>query len=84
VFGVNIVVENPLDSTTIAFGFTNDSGQFEIEFNSELDSVFLTINAMTIQKKNVFFPLVESLLSLKLQVLHWILRKTLLEVLRIL
>ena len=53
VFGVNILVKSPLDSTTIAFGFTNESGQFEIEFNSELDSVFLTINSMTIQKKQV-------------------------------
>lgn len=53
VFGANILVKSPLDSTTIAFGFTNESGQFEIEFNSELDSVLLTINAMTIQKKNV-------------------------------
>ena len=54
VFGVNIVVKSPSDSTTIAFGFSNESGQFEIEFKSELDSVYLTINAMTILKKNVF------------------------------
>jgi hypothetical protein len=54
VFGVNILVKSPLDSATIAFGFTNESGQFEIAFNSELDSVFLIVNAMTIQKKNVY------------------------------
>ena len=53
VFGANLLVKSPLDSTTIAFGFTNESGQFEIAFNSELDSVFLTINSMTIQKKQV-------------------------------
>lgn len=53
VFAVNILVKSPLDSTTIAFGFTDESGQFEISVNTELDSVFLTINSMTIQKKNV-------------------------------
>jgi len=56
VFGVNILVKNPADSTTIAFGFTNELGQFEIELNAELDSIFLTITAMTIQKKNVLLP----------------------------
>ncbi|MGM0945164.1 MAG: hypothetical protein ACQEW9_08260 [Bacteroidota bacterium] len=50
---MNLLVKSPLDSATIAFGFTNESGQFEIAFNSELDSVLLTINSMTIQKKQV-------------------------------
>ncbi|MHA7130688.1 peptidase associated/transthyretin-like domain-containing protein [Algoriphagus namhaensis] len=53
VFGVNILVKSPVDSTTIAFGFTNESGQFEIAFNSQLDSVFLIVKSMTIQEKQV-------------------------------
>ncbi|MEB2774545.1 hypothetical protein SYJ56_04465 [Algoriphagus sp. D3-2-R+10] len=50
-------MKNTSDSATVAFGFTNESGQFEIEFNSEVDSVLLIINAMTIQKKEVLLSL---------------------------
>lgn len=67
VIGANILVKNPLDSITLAFGFSNEIGHFEIEVTSELDSVLLSVSSMTIQKKTMLLPLSQQIISIEVE-----------------
>ena len=48
VFGVNVTVRNPKDSTTIAYAVTNELGEFSIKINEEQNGLLLFLRAMTI------------------------------------
>lgn len=63
IFGVNVVVKSSFDSLTVAFGFTDQSGNFKIDFSSEADSLLLIFNSMTIQKKSVLIPAISQSLT---------------------
>ncbi|WP_268036801.1 hypothetical protein [Algoriphagus sp. PAP.12] len=67
VMGANILVKNPLDSITIAFGFSDEIGHFEIEVTSELDSMLLWVSSMTIQKKTMLLPVSQQIISIEVE-----------------
>ncbi|GHB49318.1 carboxypeptidase regulatory-like domain-containing protein [Mongoliitalea lutea] len=49
VFGVNVLVKNPLNQTTLSFGVTDDTGFFSVQLQSEQDSLVVLFRSLTTQ-----------------------------------
>ena len=48
---VNITVSNPITKSIIAFTFTNAKGDYAIKYNSEVDSLILSLRIMSYESK---------------------------------
>ena len=48
---VNITVSNPITKSIIAFTFTNAKGDYAIKYNSEVDSLILSVRIMSYESK---------------------------------
>ncbi|MCH7409865.1 outer membrane beta-barrel family protein [Belliella sp. DSM 111904] len=66
-FGINILIKNPSSMTTIAYGITNEFGQFEINVNADTDSLLVLFRSLSVQERKLMIVNETQVISLTLE-----------------
>lgn len=56
IFGVNILVKNPISLSILSYGITDEDGNFSIKVKSDSDSLLVFFRSLTIQELQIFIP----------------------------
>lgn len=63
---VNIMLLHPKTGSVVSFGFTDDSGEFKIDFSSKADSIMLTARSLSHRDTSLVLPTKDQYIELML------------------